>query len=273
MIPQMFGVIASLLLAPQSGILVVDQLAVAIAQNGQWKQMDSIYSKNWPKMNVPEGTVKAASSGTVFLLSGKEAKSIPNPGLKYGGEDADPGSRGWTLGKEINDYKNVLWFGSKPTAPTYKVLSNSSDIYKKAVLEFVKKKGLKKPAILLQSVIQADLDGNGSQEVMIYCASRSLEDIHNSFSGNIPGPKTEHFSAVLIRSVSGKSVKTTEVYYTDAKTGGIDGHMAFAGLWELDGKPGLEIVSRWSGYEANSASLAKFSGGKFVKIAEAGDGV
>lgn len=173
--------------------------------------MDSIYTENWPKMNVPESTVKAASSETAFLLSGREAKSIPNPGLKYGGEDADPGSRGWTLGKVVNDYKNVVWFGSKPTVPAYKVLSNSSELYKKAVLEFVKKKGLKKPTILLQSVIQADLDGNGTQEVMIYCASRSADDIHNSFSGNAPGPKTEHFSAVLIRSVSGKTVKTTEV--------------------------------------------------------------
>lgn len=269
----MLGVLASLLLAPQSGILVVDQLAVAIAQNGQWKQMDSIYSKNWPKMNIPEGTVKAASAGSAFLLSGKVAKEMPNPGLKYGGEDADPGERGWTIGKEVTDYKNVIWFGAKPAVPNYKVLSNSSDIYKKAVLDYLKGKGLKKPTVLLQSVIQADLDGNGTQEVMIFAASRSLDQIQESFSGNAPGPKTEHFSAALIRSVSGKSVKTTEVYYTDARTGGIDGHMAFAGLWELDGKPGCEIVTRWSGYEANSSALGKFAGGKYVKIAEAGDGV
>lgn len=269
----MFGVISSLLLASQSGILVVDQLAVAIAQNGQWKQMDSIYSQNWPKMNVPESTVKAASSGTAFSLEGKSVKSIPNPGLKYGGEDADPGSRGWTLGKVISDYQNVIWFGSKPAVPSYKILSNNSDIYKKAVLAYLKSKGLKKPTVLLQSVVQADLDGNGTQEVMIYAASRTRDQIHESFSGNMPGPKTEHFSLALIRSVSGKSVKTSEIYYTDARSGGIDGHIAFAGLWELDGRPGLEIVSRWTGYEANSSSLGRFSGGKYVKVAEAGDGV
>lgn len=269
----MVGVIASLLLAPQSGILAVDNLSLAIAQGGSWKPMDSIYSKSWPNKSIQDSVVKSASSGSCFVLSGKTAKEMKNPGLVFGGDDASPGDRGWIVNNRTLPLNNIVWFGSKPSAPTYNVISNTSATYIKAVGDFLKTKGHKKPTIKLHTVIQADLDGNGTQEVLIYAGSRPDKEMYNVYIAMAEEPKTEEFSLAMIRSVSGRAVKNTVVYYSGGVKGGVTGHTSFAGLWNLDGKPGLEIINRWGGYEAGSSTLGKFAGGNYTKIAEAGDGV
>lgn len=265
----MFGVIAALLLAPQSGILVVDDLALASLQSGQWKPMDSSSGRK----TISEGAIKAALSGPAYSLKGKEALPIKNGRLTYGDENAEPGSRGWIFETEGLDEDAVVWLGAKPKAPAFQTFSANSTTYKKAALDYLKKKGLKKPNVLIQTVIQADLDGNGTQEVLIFAASRKEEDIFQAFQGNMPGPKTEDFSMAIIRSVSGKTVKTSEIFYTDGRKGGIEGHVSFGALWDLDGKPGLEIITRGSYYEAWSCELGRFSKGRYTVIAAAGDGV
>ena len=271
---EMLGVLAaSLLLAPPPGVIVIDRLAVAIVQLGNWKQMDNMYSKTWPRTTIPAEVVKSAASGHCFLLKDKTATEFKNPGLTFGGDDSAPGERGWTLADEIDAEIPVVWFGAKPVSPKYSVISNSSNIYSKVVLDYLKTKGLKKPSVKLHTVIQADLDGNGTQEVLIFAGSRKSDDMYTAFTGLQGGAKTEDFSLAMIRYVSGKTVKVAQIYYCDARKGGLDGHAVFAGLWDLDGKPGLEILHRWSGYEANSSTIAKFASGRYSKIAEAGDGV
>lgn len=269
----MVGVIASLLLAPQSGVLAVDGLAVALANAGKWQHMDSIYSKSWPTKTTPEALVKSATGRSCFLLTGKTVKELKNQGLKFGGDDEGPGERGWLVNDKTIPTENVVWFGSKPVAPSYNIISNTSATYIKAVGDFLKTKGHKKPPIKLHNVIQADLDGNGTKEVLIYAGSRPAKQMYEVYTSFNEGPATEEFSLVMIRSVSGKTVKNTVIDYSGGVKGGVTGHTSFAGLWELDGRPGLEIINRWGGYEAFSGSLGKFAGGKYTKIAESGDGV
>jgi hypothetical protein len=131
----MVGVIASLLLAPQSGILAVDGLSVAISEGGNWKPMDSIYSKTWPSKSISDSAVLGASSGPAFLLSGKSAKSISTPSLKFGDDDAGPGERGWVVQDTDLPTDNIVWFGSKPMTPIYNVMATNSGTYIKAVTD------------------------------------------------------------------------------------------------------------------------------------------
>lgn len=269
----MVGVIASLLLAPQSGILAVDNLSLAIAQGGNWKPMDSIYSKSWPSKSISDSVVLGAAGGECFLLSGKSAKSIANPGLKFGDDDAGPGERGWIVQDTALPTDNIVWFGSKPMTPIYNVMATNSGSYIKAVADFLKTKGHKKPKVNLYNLVQADLNADGRMEVIVFAASRPQTSINSVYIGMSEGPKTEEFSLAMIRYVSGGSVKNAVIYYSGGLSGGIEGHASLAGLWDLDGKPGLEIIHRWSGHEAASASLGKFAGGKYIKVAETGDGV
>lgn len=235
--------------------------------------MDSIYTKSWPKQLVSKATVDSLAGGEVFALGERGTAEPASGSLAFGGDESSPGERGWILGGPLAEKDGVLWFGSKPAAPSVKFASPSSATYLSAVRGYLQAKGFKNPKPVLQTVALADLDGNGTQEALIFASSRKTDEMHGTYtlSGEAKFPKD--YSVVLIRYISGNSVKTATVYYTDGKKGSLEGHATFAGLWELDGKPGLEILYRWSGYEAWSSSVIGFAKGKVVPLAEAGDGV
>ncbi len=270
----MISALAMAAAAAGSGILTVDGLAIGMAEGGKWRSMDSIFSENFPEQTIPAAKVTAMAKESSTLLVGKTALARTGLGLTWGGDDAGPGERGWTVsggGEDI--YDSVVWFGPKPAAPTYTVGGNSSVVYKKAVADYVAMKGIQGAKPVLHSVILADLDGNGTQEAILYAASLGPDDISQRFAGNMESPKTKDFSVALVRYLDGGRVKTAELHYTDGRSGGLDGHGIFAGLWDLDGDGSLEIISRRSAYEAFGAQIHGFSKGKLSLLAAAGDGV
>jgi len=133
----------------------------------------------------------------------------------------------------------------KPAAPKVTFAKTDSATYVAAVKTFLQGKGFKNPK----------------------------PQIHNAFAGNMCNPRPNDYSVWLIRHVVGKNVKTITAYFSDGKKKGLEGHTRFAGLWDLDGKPGVEILTEWNGYEGWSGSVHAFSKGRLTLLAEAGDGV
>lgn len=260
------------LLAPQTGLLVVDALGVGICGGGSWKSMDSIYLNSWPKQTISDTQVAQALTQGGHLLGARHQVKDFIGELKFGGDDQGPGDRGWILQNRPEE-GHVIWFGAKPKPPKATFAGTNSATYIGAVKSFLATKGFKNAKPKLGTVVLADLDGNGNQEALIFASSRTHDEMWGTFT--LEGTKKfpNDYSVVLIRSISGKSVKTTTVYYAGGKKGSLDGHCTFAGLWDLDGKPGLEIIHRWEGYEGWSAAVLNFSKGKIIKLAEAGDGV
>jgi hypothetical protein len=261
------------MLAPQSGILVIDRLGIGLAENGRWRSMDSIYSKSWPKQLIPSATVDRFTEGTCYELGERGNVQSTTGLLEFKGDDSGPYDRGWILKEGSGHDDHVLWFGPKPTAPSVTYAAGNSATYVSAVKSYLQAKGMKNAKLILHTVALADLDGNGTREALIFASSRPNDGMHGptTLSGETKFPKD--FSVVLIRYISGKTVKTATVYYTDGRKGSLEGHCTFAGLWDLDGKPGLEILYRWTGYEASAASIVGFAKGKSTVLAEAGDGV
>lgn len=257
-------------LVAQSGIVVFDGLAVGMSDQGTWRAMDSPYSKAWPKPSLSSSVVNRITSAGGFALSGRgEAKPFKGS-LKFEGEDGSPGERGWTLAEPTD---GIVWFGPKPVAPKVAFVKTDSPTYVAAVKTFLQGKGFKNPKPHIQTIALVDLDANGTQEALIFASSMPDDAIHNAFAGNMDIPRPNDYSVWLIRHVVGKEVKTIAAYFSEGKKNGLEGHTRFAGLWDLDGKPGVEILTRWEGYEAWSGSVHGFSKGRLTLLAEAGDGV
>lgn len=259
-------------LVAQSGIVVFDGLAVGMSDQGRWRSMDSLFSKSWPKPSVAPATVARLTEAGGFVL-GQRGDVKPFKGsLKFQGEDGAPGDRGWTLADRTGT-DGVVWFGPKPAAPKVTFAKTDSATYVAAVKTFLQGKGFKNPKPHIQTIALVDLDANGTQEALIFASSLPEDQIHNAFAGNMSNPRPNDYSVWLIRHVVGKNVKTITAYFSDGKKNGLEGHTRFAGLWDLDGKPGVEILTEWNGYEGWSGSVHAFSKGRLTLLAEAGDGV
>jgi len=260
------------LVAPSSGLLAVDGLGVGLCENGKWRAMDSMYSQTWPKQLISKATVEKYTAQGGYTLGARHKTTATVGTFAFGGDDQAPGDRGWIL-QDRPEENHVIWFGAEPKAPKVTFAGSNSATYFGVVKSFLATKGIKNAKPKLGTVVLADLDGNGTQEALIFASSRSDDEMRGTFT--LEGTKKfpNDYSVVLIRSISGKSVKTTTVYYADGRKGSLDGHCTFAGLWNVDGKPGLEIIHRWEAYEGWAATVLNFSKGKVVKLAEAGDGV
>lgn len=235
--------------------------------------MDSLYSKSWPKQLISKSTVDKLTANGCFVLGARYDVKTASGGFVFGGDDQAPGDRGWILEGESTADLEVRWYGAKPKAPKVTFASPTSATYISAVKTYLAAKGIKNAKPKLGTVALADLDGNGTQEALIFASSRSDDEMRGTFSLEGKTKFPNDYSVVLVRYLSGKTVKTATIYYADGKKGSLDGHGTFAGLWDLDGKPGLEIIYRWSAYEGWAATLLNFSKGKIVTLAEAGDGV
>lgn len=264
--------LAAMLAIPTSGILVVDGLGVGICQNGAWKSMDSIASNSWPKQTVETSAVNKLTSGPCFLLKENGSTEDTLSGLKFVGDDGGPGERGWILDPPRDD-QAMIWFGAKPATPKVTYVSGSNKVYSDAVKSYLTAKGWKNPQPILTKVAVCDLDGNGNDEVLIFASSRKTEDMSQTLALMDDKPTNMDYSLALVRYISGKTVKTTTMYYEEGKRRALGGYIIFGGLFQLDGKPGLNIITKWGGYEAWGSTVSRFANGKVKDLAESGDGV
>lgn len=270
----MITALLAVALTPQSGIVVVDSLAVGIVQSGKWRSMDSPAIESFPKQTVSTSLVAKLTAEPCYQLERDgTVQALSRHSLKFTGEDGDPGGRGWILQPEADDGPDLVWFGPKPAAPKMTFAAPTNSTYLGVVKDFLKKKGFARAKPYLHKVVLVDLDGNGNNEALIFAASRPDGAMFETYQGNLSIKRPNDYSMILVRYVSGKSTKLCELYYTDGRKSGLAGHNTFAGLWNLDGLPGLEILVRWSGYESWSGSVFSFKGGKSKELAVAGDGV
>ncbi len=258
--------------SPAGGVLAVSGIGIGIYDGGKWDSIDSMFAPERHK-KVNPATIKRLASGSCFRLSlGGKIETVTRA-LEFSKEE--PMGEAWTT-KEIegvDQFKEVVWFGSKPVAPKMTIVPNSSAVYTQTAKDFLKSKGFKNAKPVMNAIVLVDLDGNGTQEAVMTFTSRKPDEMNVTFAGNEDNKHPSDYCAFVIRSIQNGVVKTTEVSYTDGKKHGLDGIYELQGLWNLDCKPGVEIISTWIGYESSSSRIHKFANGKVKTVAEAGFGV
>lgn len=149
-----------------------------------------------------------------------------------------------------------------------------SPVYKKIVAQWLISHGLKNPKVEMPAVWRVDLDGDGTQEVLISALR------HHQKSGipsNIaPDSQAGDYCLLLMRRVVGKSVQTVALaneIYQHQKTFNAPNVTELEHVLDLDGDGKMEIVISSRYYEGGSFSVLEWNKGNLKEVLGTGCGV
>lgn len=132
--------------------------------------------------------------------------------------------------------------------------------YQKSVADVLRERGLTKVPVNLKQTVLVDLDGDGTEEVLLV-ANRSAKDAEES-------PSVGTYSVFVIRKIVGGKVQNIVVgaNVLAKKSDYFDGNYTFSGVADLNGDGKLEIIAEVTGYEENSIKVFELKGGKISEI-------
>ncbi len=147
-------------------------------------------------------------------------------------------------------------------------LPTQSAVYRESVRAELTRRGLQTPVLNINSVTRADLDGDGTLEVIIEASHFRLQA-----SGNFaPPPRAEagDYSLLLLRWVKNGQVQTTVLYQNvftktptqaqlEAGGGQVPSHYGLAGVADLNGDGRMELVVADAYYEGEGAAVLEWS--------------
>lgn len=141
-------------------------------------------------------------------------------------------------------------------------------IYESAVVEFLKTKGIVKPVAKIEQLYKVDLDGDGTDEVVIRATNYTHSE--NEFT-----PDKDGYSFVMVRKVvdgKAKDILLTGDFITDEETSAENTHEISA-IADLNGDGKMEIVVYGQYYEGAWASAYQIVGGDARAVLEVGCGL
>ena len=167
-----------------------------------------------------------------------------------------------------SDFLLVTAPGLKVRPRPVEVLPISSDVYRQSVRAELARRGLQTPVLNINSVTRADLDGDGTLEVIIEASHFRLQA-----SGNFaPPPRAEagDYSLLLLRWVKNGQVQTTALYQNvftktptqaqlEAGGGQVPSRYGLAGVADLNADGHMELVVADAYYEGEGAAVLEWS--------------
>ena len=240
--------ISTLMLGSPS-FLVVDHLVIGSFENKAWKRIETIQNQ---QQAIPFSKVGI----------GKLEGSWTAKGLIKGG----PGDAGYVDGEEGQIPNGVLFSGKVGFPRKVQVLSNSNSSYLAVLGKFLKKHNISsKPR--LTKVVRADLDGNGTLEVILEASNR--DDLT---SLGMHGVAKGDYSLVLLRYESKGKVVEYPLAFDHPTAEQMNYKNKLAAIADFDGNGVMDVVVTSDYYEGQSAKLFSYKGSQVKKLVEMGDG-
>jgi hypothetical protein len=150
--------------------------------------------------------------------------------------------------------------GSKIFPRLPKVLPTKSALYEKVVNDWLNQHGLKQAKINLVKAIRIDLDGDGTEEVVI--SSHPSGDYLRDLWSKKP------YCVILVRKLV-KGVVTTIAVYSDIAVMGNESvfyNVEVQAVADLDGDGNMEIITSFDYYEGVGHCVFRIEGSKAVKV-------
>lgn len=157
-------------------------------------------------------------------------------------------------------------FNALPRVP--RLLSTAQQAYKDAAAAILKQKGIARPEVRLTQVIRVDLEGDGSEEVLV-SATHYAKGLSASAS---PGD----YSLVFLRRVVGGKVVTDLIEVDSFPKGlefGAPGEHRVGAVLDLNGDGVMEIVLFGRYYEGDWVAAYRIERDTVIKIFSTGCGV
>jgi hypothetical protein len=149
--------------------------------------------------------------------------------------------------------------------------STRSPIYRNAVIEQLRKKGIRRPRVNIIKIVRVDLDGDGVTEVIV-----NATNVNRWESGSItPNAKAGDYSFVMLRKVvNGKviTIMLDQEYHTKYTQFSAPNEYSLSAVLDLNGDGVMEIVVAGAYYEGNWKTVYSMQGIKAVDVLGCGCG-
>ncbi|RYG36739.1 VCBS repeat-containing protein [bacterium] len=163
----------------------------------------------------------------------------------------------------LSSPSSAFLHGGTPRVPrTVDELDRTSPTYKRILSAFLVRKGVANPAPNIRQLIRADLDGDGTKEVII--EARSRDDFKNSPDAS--EWNASDYSIVLLRSMHGKEVREFSLEFVSKQVSAPLDIRRLRAVADIDGDGRMEIVTDSSGFEWQSGTLWKYRKGVVTKV-------
>ena len=151
--------------------------------------------------------------------------------------------------------------------PATRLSAAAASGYAGAVRQILTQHGIRNPVARVTGAVRVDLDGDGTQEVVV---SAYRETGNGSFSVG-----AGDYAIVFVRKLVGGVVRTVmleQEYHPRATGETTPNEYTIAGAWDLDGDGGYELVIRGSYYEGGWTTLYRVRGTTAQKLVSVGCG-
>jgi hypothetical protein len=152
--------------------------------------------------------------------------------------------------------------------------NTNQKIYRDEVARILKKGGIKKPKVIIMQLWRIDLDGDGTDEVLIsaanYNGQKDVPDHMSSYSS------AGNYSLALLRKVVNGKVHTIVLgaeIYPQSKDFSAPNVFRFVGAYDLNGDGKMEVVMRGRYYEGDWISVYEVKGASAKEVLASGCGV
>ena len=146
-------------------------------------------------------------------------------------------------------------------------IKSDSPLYRKIISEYLVSKGLARPTVKIQQIYKVDLEGDGTDEVLIRATN---------YADFGPSAKKGDYSFVLVRKLDRGKVRNIELtgdfIAKDVEFGAPNRHELSA-IADLDGDGNMEVVVYGEYYEGSWAEVFRLKGTEPLKVLETGCGL
>lgn len=145
-------------------------------------------------------------------------------------------------------------------------------LYREVVREILRQKGIAEPQVHITQVLRVDLDGDGTDEVLI----SATNDRPNRISAHNPQPGD--YSVVVLRRLVAGKVKSTVVageYFVRQRYEGeaAPNILSVAAVLDLNGDGAMEVLVGWEYHEGSGIEAYVVHGTKARRVFGSGAGV
>jgi hypothetical protein len=150
-----------------------------------------------------------------------------------------------------------------PRTPVF--ASTTQPAYQTAVHDFLVSKGIKKPQVKVTQVVRIDLEGDGTEEVLVSATNYFSKD------GSVPSdaPAGRYAFVILRREVKG-GVKTSMIageFYPKAKTFNAPSKYKVLAVLDCDGDGRMEVIVDGAYYEGGWTTIYRCTAQKIEEVA------
>lgn len=158
-----------------------------------------------------------------------------------------------------------------PMPRPVKIEGNNNPTYRNLVADHLKRKGIGRPQVNIVKIVRVDLEGDGTEEVII-----NATRVNRWESGSItPNPSAGDYSLVMLRKIINGKVQTImldEEYHTKAEQFTAPNEFNLVAVLDLNGDGVMEIINSGAYYEGNWKTVYTIKGDKAVDVLGCGCG-